>query len=93
MFYRFRQLIVLTVLFSPVTLHAGDLALLSNNIAQGKTNEAFPAGTVIVPTQMTATWVTDGEFATDEETIKTSVQGNSKKMVLFDGNTGSNWRR
>jgi hypothetical protein len=69
---------------------ASDLALLSNNIKPGESNETFPPGTVIQATEMTTQWVTQGEFATDEESVKTGT-ANGKQM-LFDGNAGSNWK-
>jgi hypothetical protein len=38
---------------------------------------------------MDAEWVTEGEYANDDETIKT---GGTNAKMLFDGNTGSNWK-
>ena len=87
----FRSLVSILLLI-PVPVSASDWALLSNNIKEGKHNKAFPAGTIVLPTGMTASWVKDGEYATDEETVKTSRFGESKEMVLFDGNTGSSWK-
>tara|TARA_Y100001933_G_scaffold260966_1_gene314375 strand:+ start:1188 stop:4988 length:3801 start_codon:yes stop_codon:yes gene_type:complete len=71
-----------------MSVSASDLALLSNNVKPGTSNGAFPAGIAIEPTQMKVAFVTDGEFATDAESIKTGRDG----KVLFDGNTGSNWK-
>ena len=85
---------ILTVSLSllPMAADASDLALLSNNVRKGKANAAFPEGTAVVPTEMTVTWVTEGEYATDAETVETSRQGSLKKTILFDGNTGGNWK-
>lgn len=79
------------VSFAAVSGAAGD-SLLSNNIEPGEYNAAFPEGTQVQSTQMTASWVTDGEFATDEETIETSRRGDADQWVVFDGNTGANWK-
>ncbi len=70
------------------TVCASDLALLSNNVKPGASNADFPAGITVLPTQMTTSWITEGEFATDPETVKTGRGG----AVYFDGNTGSNWK-
>ncbi len=82
------NLTMLCLALLPISARASDLALLSNNIGPGKNNADFPAGTKVLPTKMTTTWITAGEFATDEETVSTSRGG----AVLFDGNTGSNWK-
>ncbi len=68
---------------------SGEGSLLSNNIVEGKYNRDFPESTKLQATQMTVQWVTEGEFATDAESISTGGQG---AKVLFDGNTGSNWK-
>ncbi len=68
------------------------LGLLSNNIKEGKYNSDFPLGTKLLPTDMKVTWVTDGEYATDEETLETSRQDEIPRTILFDGNTESNWK-
>ncbi|MDF3129119.1 discoidin domain-containing protein [Kiritimatiellaeota bacterium B1221] len=68
---------------------AGELSLLSNNIKPGKFNGDFPAGTSVQPTDLKFSWVKEGEYATDAESIST---GGPDGKVLFDGNTGSNWK-
>lgn len=88
MFMLFNRLIVLCVLLLTMSVSAAEPALLSNNIQPGKFNESFPDGTIVQPTDMKAEFVTEGEFATDEESVKTGNEG----KVLFDGNTGSNWK-
>lgn len=83
--------LILTHLFV-TTLSQAQVSLLTNNVALGEHTEAFPEGTSVVATEMAASWVTDGEFATDPETVETSRLGGAERMVLFDGNTGSNWK-
>ncbi len=84
-----RSFIPCVFLFT-LSVSASDVALLSNNVKPGKSNGTFPPGTAIQPTEMKAEFVTEGEFATDEESLKTGSRNG--KLVLFDGNTGSNWK-
>jgi hypothetical protein len=88
MFKFVNRLLIPCVLLMAATLGASELTLLSNNIKPGATNSSFPQDTVVKQTAMKVAFVTDGEFATDEESISTGKEG----KVLFDGNTGSNWK-
>ncbi|WPJ94896.1 hypothetical protein SH580_15810 [Coraliomargarita algicola] len=64
--------------------------LLSNNlVGQKKQIQDFSEWPQSLATQMNAQWVVDGEFANDDETMRT---GGENAKVLFDGNTGSNWK-
>ncbi|WFB36879.1 discoidin domain-containing protein [Kiritimatiellota bacterium B12222] len=89
MSYFFQKFFIGLLTLCSLGLTAADLSLLSNNIQPGAFNESFPSGTNVSPTTLTATWVTTGEYATDPETISTGKEG---AKVLFDGNTGSNWK-
>ncbi|MFG0250816.1 MAG: discoidin domain-containing protein [Phycisphaeraceae bacterium JB051] len=88
MFKFVSRLVIPYVLLLTATLCASELTLLSNNLKPGQTNSSFPSETVVKPTTMKVAFVTDGEYATDEESVKTGKEG----KVLFDGNTGSNWK-
>ncbi|MAX25322.1 MAG: hypothetical protein CMJ19_12550 [Phycisphaeraceae bacterium] len=90
MFKLFNRLIIPCVLLMTISAGASELTLLSNNVKPGKSNADFPAEATVQPTQMKAQFVTDGEFATDPESVKTGVRND--KLVFFDGNTGSNWK-
>lgn len=84
---------VLSAVVVVTSVSAGaDESLLSNNIQPGEYNATFAEGTQVLPTEMSATWVTEGEYATDEETVQTSRRGGSDRLVIFDGNTGTNWK-
>ncbi len=69
---------------------ATETYLLSNNLSgTQKTPKDFSEWPQALATQMKAEWVVDGEYANDDETIKT---GGKNAKMLFDGNTGSNWK-
>ncbi len=91
MFCHLLRVAILCLTFVPLAASAAEPALLSNNVKEGGRDEAFPKETVVIPTEMTAKWITEGEFATDAETVETS-KFDSIPTVLFDGQTGSNWK-
>lgn len=67
-------------------------ALLSNNISPGVTKEGFPQGTRVIPTRMHVTWITNGVYATDAESVKTGRGEDGKSKALFDGNAAGGWK-
>ena len=66
---------------------ATETKLLSNNMKGGSHNADFSEWPGSLTTEMEVEWVTEGEYASDKESIETGAGG-----VLFDGNTGSNWK-
>lgn len=71
----------------PPALASGDIYLLSNNMDGKPANQAFSEWPQSLNTRMQVEWVTTGEFASDAEAMETG-----SGRVLFDGNTGSNWK-
>jgi hypothetical protein len=59
------------------------LALLSDNLAPGGKSTLYPQGTPVIATGATYRFATEGEFATDKETLSSSKEGGVKR--LFDG--------
>lgn len=66
----------------------GGSAVLSDNIKPGGKSNYLPVETKVIETGATYKWITGGEFATDEETLKTGTN----LKILFDGNNGENWK-
>ena len=64
------------------------MSLLSDNIAPGKATKTFPEGTRVVRTGASYAWVSEGEFATDPETLLTGSRPDGTSKCLFDGHGG-----
>ncbi|HCE44076.1 MAG TPA: hypothetical protein DET40_11055 [Lentisphaeria bacterium] len=68
---------------------SGDVsAILSENRNGSEKSNFLPEGTKFIDTGATCKWITEGEYATDEETLKTGASN----RVLFDGNNGESWK-
>ncbi len=81
-------LISLAIAGSAASAWSEETFLLSNNLSGTKgIPKAFSEWPQSLRTKMNVEWVTEGEFASDAEAMKTG-----KGRVLFDGNTGSNWK-
>lgn len=59
------------------------MALLSDNISPGGKTKLFPAGTPVIRTGASYSWVTAGPFATDKGTVSSTEKPGIK--CLFDG--------
>ncbi|MBN2711715.1 MAG: discoidin domain-containing protein [Planctomycetes bacterium] len=79
--------LALLILLVAQTTFASEKFLLSNNLKSGVHKTDFPKDTKTIITDMTTSFVTEGEYASDAEAVETGKDG-----VLFDGNTGSYWK-